>query len=215
MTVAAKICGINSATAAEAAVAGGAAFTGFIFYPPSPRNVTPAEAAVLARAIPASVRRVGVVVDPSDADLDALLGDVPLDILQLHGDEAPERVDAVRARTGLAVMKAIRVGGAADLEALDAYEDAADWLLFDAKPPTGRRGALPGGNARAFDWELLHGRSWRRPWMLSGGLNPENVAEAVRVTGAAVVDVSSGVEDSPGVKSPARILAFLGATRSA
>ena len=214
MTVAAKICGVNSAAAAQAAVAAGAAFTGFIFYPRSPRNVTPAQAAALASAIPASVRRVGVVVDPSDADLDALLTAVPLEMLQLHGAESPERVEAVRARTGLAVMKVIRVAGPSDLEALAAFEDAADWLLFDAKPPTSDASALPGGNALAFDWALLRGRVWRRPWMLSGGLNPENVAEAVQATGAAVVDVSSGVEDSPGVKNPARIRAFLGTTRS-
>lgn len=214
MPVATKICGVNSAAAAEAAVDGGAAFVGFIFYPPSPRYVTPDQVAKLAAPIPAAVGRVGVFVDPADADLDATAQAAPLTMVQLHGSEDAARVAAIRARTQLPVMKAIRVSGADDLAQVPAFEKVADWLLFDAKPPKSMASALPGGNALAFDWELLRGHNGALPWMLSGGLTPENVAEAVRATGARTVDVSSGVEDAPGIKSPDKIRAFLDAARS-
>jgi phosphoribosylanthranilate isomerase len=157
---------------------------------------------------------VALMVDADDAALDALLEGFRPDLLQLHGKETPERVAAVRARTGLPVMKAIGVGEAADLEAAKPYETVADRLLFDAKPPK-RDGALPGGNAVSFDWTLLAGRRWARPWMLSGGLAPGNVAAAIRISGAAAVDVSSGVEDRPGHKSPRLIRRFLAAVRAA
>lgn len=204
----AKICGINSPAAAVAAAAGGAAHIGLVFYPPSPRAVAPEFAAELARLVPERVGRVGLFVDPTDDALEAVLSRVPLTLLQLHGRESPERVAAIKRRFGLPVMKAIGVAAPADLDTVAPYLGSADWLLFDAKPPSAP-GALPGGNARPFDWRMLSGRNWPLPWMLSGGLTAGTLAEAVRITGAPVVDVSSGVEDRPGVKNPDRIRAFL------
>jgi phosphoribosylanthranilate isomerase len=209
MAVAAKICGLNEAAAVAAAVAGGAGFVGFVFYPPSPRAVTPAAAAALAAAVPESVARVGLFVDPDDALLADTLAAVALDMVQLHGRETPARVAAIKARFALPAMKAVPVACAADLDAAAAYQEVADWLLFDAKPPAGMTGALPGGNALSFDWQLLAGRRWAKPWMLSGGLSADNLGEAVRISGARAVDVSSGVEDRPGLKNPAKIAAFL------
>ncbi len=211
MTIAAKICGVNSAQAAEAAVAGGAAFVGFVFFAPSPRNLTPAKAAELARLIPAPVQNVGVFVDPSDRDLEAVLSVVTLEMIQLHGSQTTARIQEIRRNTGLMVMKAIQVAEARDLEKALEFQEVADWLLFDAKPPKTMASALPGGNALAFDWTLLKGRNFLRPWMLSGGLTPENVVQAAGAAGADMVDVSSGVEVTPGVKSPDKILAFLAA----
>lgn len=213
MTVRAKICGLKTEDAVAAAVAGGAAFVGFNFFPKSPRAVTPEQAAALATLVPASVGKVGLFVDDADSRFDAVLGTAKLDLLQLHGAETPRRVAEIRARTGLPVMKAISVAGSDDIAAAGAYVEAADWLMFDAKPPKDMAGALPGGNALAFDWTLIAGRRWPSPWMLAGGLTPDNLAEAVRVSGAAYVDVSSGVEDAPGRKSPVRIAAFLEAAR--
>jgi phosphoribosylanthranilate isomerase len=204
----AKICGINNPAAAVAAAAGGAAYIGLVFYPPSPRSLSPAQAAELASLVPDRVGRVGLFVDVDDTLLEAVLTQVPLTMLQLHGKETPERVQAIKRRFGLPVMKAVGIGTAQDLDSARAYFDAADWLLFDAKPPK-QPGALPGGNAAPFDWTVLSGRTWPLPWMLSGGLAVTNVAEAVRLTGASVVDVSSGVEDRYGVKNPDRIRAFL------
>ncbi len=204
----AKICGVNTTAAAAAAVAGGAAFLGFVFYPPSPRALTIEAAAGLAALVPAPIQRVGLFVDPQDAEIEAVLARVPLTLLQLHGGESPERLAAIRRRFTLPVMKAIGVAEPADLDAAARYLASADWLLFDAKPPR-EAGALPGGNARRFDWRMLAGRSWPVPWMLSGGLTAGTLVEAVQTTGAAAVDVSSGVEDRPGVKNPERIRAFL------
>ncbi len=161
----------------------------------------------MTAGVPAGVAKVGLVVDPDDAGLDALLAAVPLDMIQLHGREPPERVAEVKARAGLPVMKAVGVGTDADLPALDAFGRVADQLLVDAKPAPGSE--LPGGNGVAFDWRLIAGRRWNCPWMLAGGLTPENVAEAVRLTGARQVDVASGVESAPGVKDPDLIRAFL------
>ena len=209
MAVKAKICGLDSAAAVAAALAGGASHLGFVFYPPSPRAVTPAEAAALAGPVPAGIGRVGLFVDPTDDAVAAALAQLPLDLLQLHGSESPARLAALKARFGRPVMKAIKIGAAADVEQADAYLETADWLLFDARAPAQMVGALPGGNAVSFDWRWLAGRSWPLPWMLSGGLHAGNVGEAVRLSGARTVDVSSGVEDSPGRKSPARITAFL------
>lgn len=213
MSVAAKICGLKSPDALDAAVAGGAAFLGFVFYPASPRAVTPQVVAALVERVPAGVRKVGVFVDPDDATLAATLGAARLDMLQLHGAETPARVRAIKARFGRPVVKAIPVASAPDLAAADAYLEAADWLMFDARPPRDRAGALPGGNALAFDWDLIAGRRWTLPWFLSGGLTAETVAEAVRITGAQFVDVSSGVESAKGVKDPAKIAAFLAAVK--
>ncbi|HEX6103010.1 MAG TPA: phosphoribosylanthranilate isomerase [Alphaproteobacteria bacterium] len=204
----AKICGINSPAAAVAAAAGGAAYIGLVFYPPSPRSVTPETAAQLAALVPERVGRVGLFVDPTDDELQSVLSRVPLTMLQLHGRESPARVAEIKRRFGLPVMKAIGVAAPEDRDAAASFLGVADWLLFDAKPPKDP-GALPGGNARPFDWRILAGRSWPLPWMLSGGLTANSLADAVRITGAPVVDVSSGVEDRPGVKNPDRIRAFL------
>ncbi len=211
MPVQAKICGVNSAAAIDAAVAGGATFVGFMFVQKSPRFVATPDAAKLAGRAE-SAQRVGVFVDPTDPQLERVLAQVPIEVIQLHGAETPQRVETIRTRTGRPVMKAIAIGDAADVAAAKAYEDVADWLLFDAKPPTS--GSLPGGNATSFDWKLLTGSIWRKPWMLSGGLTAANVAHAVKVSGAAAVDVSSGVEDKPGHKTPERIAEFLKTVRA-
>ena len=213
MAIQVKICGINSRPALAAAIEGGAAFIGLVFYPPSPRCVDLDQAAALAAAVPDGVVRTGLLVDADDAAIAAILKRVPLDMLQLHGGESPARLRDIRARFGRPVMKVVKVAGAEDVAAADAYGGAADRLLFDAKPPKGMLGALPGGNAVSFDWHLLAGRRWPLPWMLSGGLTAGNVAEAAAVSGAPAVDVSSGVEDRPGVKNPEKIRAFLKAAR--
>lgn len=204
-----KICGLSRPADVEAALAAGAGYLGFVFFPRSPRAVTPARAAALAGEVPVGRARVGLFVDPDDAMLDAVLSEVPLDILQLHGRESPARVAEVRARTGLPVMKAVGVAAPEDMAALWDHGLVADLLLVDAKPAPGA--ALPGGNGLAFDWRLLVGRRLLKPWFLAGGLNPGNVAEAVRLTGAPGVDVSSGVESAPGIKDAALIRAFCGA----
>ncbi len=209
MTVRAKICGLNDARGVQAAVDAGAAFVGFNFYPPSPRAVTPEQAAVLAELVPGHVGKVGLFVDAGDAAIDAALDTARLDMLQLHGAETPGRAAALRARPGRQVMKAIKIAGPADLEQAAAFYDSVDWLLFDARAPADMKGALPGGNALAFDWNLLKDREFPLPWMLAGGLDAGNAEEAVRLSGARVVDTSSGVEDRPGVKSTAKIRHFL------
>jgi len=215
MTVQVKICGISTPEAMTAALEGGAAFVGLVFYPPSPRAVTPAQAAALAALVPDDVVTTGLLVDADDATIEGILKEVPLDLLQLHGSESPERVAAVKARFGLPVMKVVKLRQPGDLEVVGPYLGVADRLLFDAKPPAELKGALPGGNALAFDWTLLAGTTWALPWMLAGGLTPENVARAIAVSGAPAVDVSSGVEDKPGVKNPSKIKAFLDAARGA
>jgi phosphoribosylanthranilate isomerase len=176
--------------------------------------VTVDQAAALAALVPDGIVKVGLVVDMDDGALAGILGRVPLDLLQLHGGETPERVRHIKATTGLPVMKAIKVADEADVAGAEPYLDAADRLLFDAKAPADMAAALPGGNALAFDWKLLGKRSWPIPWMLSGGLQAQNVAEAVRISGAMAVDVSSGVESAPGVKDGARIAAFLAAAKA-
>lgn len=210
-----KICGINAPEALDAVAAGGADFAGFNFYPPSPRFVTPAQAGALIARAPKTLGKVGLFVDPDDATLERTLAAAKLDMLQVQGQEAPERVAAIRARFGLPVMKAIKVAAAADLDAASAFAAVADWLLFDGVPPKDRKGALPGGNAARIDWTLFKGRRFARPWMLAGGLDPSNVAEAVRATGALCVDVSSGVESAPGRKDPGKIRAFIAAAKTA
>jgi phosphoribosylanthranilate isomerase len=209
MAIEVKICGVNSADALAAAVEGGAALVGFNFYRKSPRFLTHDAAAALARTVPRPIVRVAVIVDLDNEAIAALLAAVPLDMLQLHGKEDPARAAAIRARFRKPVMKAIAVARADDLEAAGQFLPVVDRLLLDAKPPPAMKDALPGGNAIAFDWKLLAGRDWAKPWMLSGGLTPENLADAVRISGARRVDVASGVEDRPGVKSPAKIKAFL------
>ncbi len=208
-----KICGLRSRGEVHAAVQAGADYVGMVFFPPSPRNVSFADARWIAEAVPAGVTKVALTVDADDAALDELLEAVPVDMLQLHGRETPERVSEVRERFGLPVMKALALSDESDLEWLDAYTWVADQLLIDARPPDGAE--RPGGNGIAFDWRLIRNRHWSRPWMLAGGLTPENVGEAVRLTGAEQVDVSSGVEARPGYKDPVRVGAFVRAALSA
>lgn len=211
MTVTAKICGINDPVAMRTAVEAGASHVGLVFYPPSPRAVTPDDAAPLAEMADGKAMRTGLFVDPDDDLIDATLARVSLDLLQLHGGESPDRVRDLKGRTGRSIMKVIRVGAPDDVRKARDYLDVADWLMFDALPPKSLKNALPGGNAVAFDWTLLSGREWPLPWMLAGGLTADNVADAVRQSGARVVDISSGVEDAPGSKNPDRIRAFLAA----
>ncbi len=205
-----KICGLTAPDHVRAAADAGARYVGFVFFPKSPRHLKVEVAAELAHLVPVGIAKVALTVNASDEELDRILSAVPLDMLQLHGKESPDRVAEVRERFGLPVMKAIGIAEPEDLAAIDLYSEVADQLLIDAKPP--RNSELPGGNGLAFDWRLLAGRKyWRRPWMLAGGLTPENVSEAVRMTGARQVDVSSGVESAPGVKDPALIGAFIDA----
>lgn len=206
-----KICGITRLADLAAVAEAGARYAGFVFFPRSPRHLSVEAAAALATEAPLGVARVGLFVNPDDAALDAVLERVPLDIIQLHGAETPARVAEVKARSGLPVMKAVGVAAPADLDALWDYGLAADLLLVDAKAPPDA--ALPGGNGLSFDWRLLAGRRLLKPWMLAGGLTPENVAEAVRLTGAPMVDVSSGVEAAPGQKDPVRIRDFVTAAQ--
>ena len=207
MSLRVKICGLRTPEALAAAASAGAAYVGFVSFPRSPRHLDAAGIAALAPLTPPGICKVLLCVNASDAALDAVLEAAPLDMLQLHGAESPERVAELRARYGLPVMKAVGVADESDLPALAEHARAADQLLVDAKPPkTGA--ALPGGNGIAFDWRLLQGRRWGLPWMLAGGLTPANVTEAARLTGATQVDVSSGVESAPGVKDLDRIAAF-------
>lgn len=211
--VAVKICGLTSPQAVSDAVTAGARYLGFVFFPRSPRHLDIATAAEIVASVPIGIAKVALTVDADDPALDALLATVPIDMLQLHGHETPARVAEVKARFGLPVMKAVGVADRTDLAMLGRYMEVADQILVDAKPPKGAD--LPGGNGLAFDWRLIEGREWKKPWMLAGGLTPENVADAVRLTGARQVDVSSGVESAPGVKDPARIKAFIQAAQHA
>lgn len=212
-----KICGLTSAADLHAAAEAGAAYFGFVFYPPSPRALTVANAAPLTAAAPPERCVVGLFVDPDDAFLAETLAGARIDMIQLHGRESPARVSEIRARFGRPVMKAVAIAAAEDLARLAEYEGAADQLLVDAKPPKRPEdsfagAALPGGNGLSFDWRLIAGRRWRAPWMLAGGLTAETVGAAVALTGARQVDVSSGVETAPGVKSADKIRAFVAAT---
>jgi phosphoribosylanthranilate isomerase len=185
-----------------------------VFYPPSPRDLTPEQAASLVAGVAPGITRVGVFVDPDDAMLEQVLAKVPLDLLQFHGSETPERLGEIKERYRRKMMKAIKVASEIDLQAAKLYFGVADWLMFDAKPPKDFQNALPGGNALAFAWQLLRQRSWPLPWMLSGGLTIDNLAEAIKISRAEVVDVSSGVESRPGVKDPAKVRAFLALARA-
>lgn len=206
-----KICGLKTQADVAAVAAAGAAYAGFVFFPKSPRNLTIAEARELTLAAPVGLAKVALVVDADDALLDAITEAMPLDMLQLHGHETPDRVAEVRARYGLPVMKAVGVADEGDLAAVFDYSLVADQILVDAKPP--KTADLPGGNGLSFDWQLVAQRRWLRPWMLAGGLTPANVAEAIRLTNARQVDVSSGVESAPGLKDPGRITAFVKAAQ--
>jgi len=202
-----KLCGLTKSEHVQVAAASGAAYIGLVFFEKSPRHLEIAQAAQLAASAPVGLCKVALTVNADNVLLDALASDVPLDMLQLHGTESPERVAEIKARYGLPVMKAVGVSDKEDLAALDTYARVADQLLVDAKPP--RNAELPGGNGLSFDWRLIAGRRWPVPWMLAGGLTPANVAEAIRMTGARQVDVSSGIESSPGVKDSALMRAFV------
>lgn len=207
MTTSVKICGLTATDDVVAVAAAGARYAGLVFFAKSPRHLEIDQARTLALEIPEGVAKVALTVNADDATLDAITAQVPLDMLQLHGKESVERVQEVRARYGLPVMKAIGIADEADLAQISTYTQVADQLLIDAKPP--KHADLPGGNGLAFDWRLLAGRRWATPWMLAGGLNPENVAEAIHLTGATQVDVSSGVESAPGVKNAKKIADFV------
>jgi phosphoribosylanthranilate isomerase len=212
MAVAVKICGLNDLAATTAAVEGGARYLGFVFYPPSPRAVTPELAADLAAMAPGDRTLVGVFVDPDDALLDRVLEQVPLHALQLHGAETPERVRAIRARSGRIVIKALAVAEPEDLAAVPDHAEVTDMILFDARAPK-EPGRLPGGNGLAFDWRLLQDVRLGRPWLLSGGLSFANLEAAITLCRPAAVDVSSGVERRPGQKDPNKIRQFLDLAR--
>ena len=206
-----KICGLRDSAHVRAAVRSGAAYLGFNFLEKSPRYVNISEASELADAVPPGVARVALVVDADDAMLDALFEGMGLDMFQLHGNESPDRVAEIRTRYGLPVMKAVGIRSEADLAGLEEYGRVADQLLVDAKPTGGA--VLPGGNGIAFDWRLIAGRRWPVPWLLAGGLTPQNVGEAIRLTGARQVDVSSGVETAPGMKDEQLIADFVRAAQ--
>lgn len=207
MVQAVKICGLTRETDVDAAVDAGANLVGFVFFPPSPRSISVARAAELTKRVPKDVIKVALSVDADDALLADITANAGIDMMQFHGSEPPQRVAEARARYGLPMMKALAIAGAEDVDRARRYEAVADWLMFDAKPP--RSATRPGGNALAFDWQLVAGESWEKPWLLAGGLTPENVREAVRVSGAAALDVSSGVEDEPGIKNAGKIRQFI------
>ena len=209
MSIEVKICGLTDAAAVKAVVEGGAAMCGFVFFPASPRNLTPKEAAELTKGVPEGVIRVGLTVDADNALLAEIASVAKVDMVQLHGAETPARTNEVRERFGLPVIKVLAVQGPDDLTAAEAYQGVADRLMFDAKPH--EDASRPGGNARTFDWRVLKNQTFALPWLLAGGLTAENLTEAVKTSGAVAVDVSSGVEDAPGVKNVDKIRAFLAA----
>ena len=213
MSVEVKICGIRSANTLEAALGAGADYVGFVFFPKSPRNVSPGEASNLARLVKGRAKIVALLVDPADSLVDEVLNSVQPDILQLHGNETPARVVEIAHRSGLPVWKAISVERADDIATAAMYRLVGALPLFDAKPPKTLANALPGGNGLTFDWQLL--ANVQQPFVLSGGLTVETVADAISLTGAAIVDVSSGVENSPGEKDPERIREFIRRARAA
>jgi phosphoribosylanthranilate isomerase len=214
MTAMAKICGVSTPEAVRAAVDGGAAFLGFMFFARSPRNIAPEAAARLAPpARTRGVRIVAVAVDPADAEVDAIVAGLSPDLIQLHGHESPARVREIAARSGRPIIKVLHVAEAVDVDAAKAYEPVVEHLMFETKPP--KDAERPGGLGKPFDWTLLSGRRFARPWLLAGGLDPWNVNAAIAASGAPMVDVSSGVERGPGLKDPALITAFLDAVRRA
>ena len=213
MGVQAKICGVSTPEAVAAALAGRAAFLGFMFFDRSPRNIAPEAAARLSAPARGKVKITAVMVDPTDAEVDRVTASLAPDLIQLHGKETPSRARAVAERARAGVIKVLPVSEAADLVAAADYEGVAEHLMFETKPP--KDAERPGGLGKPFDWTLMAGRRFQRPWLLAGGLDPWNLAEAVRQSGAPIVDVSSGVERGAGLKDPALIEAFLQAARAA
>jgi phosphoribosylanthranilate isomerase len=213
MAIDVKICGLKTEAAVAAAAADGAAYVGFVFYPASPRAISPSRAAELGRDLSRIVVRCGLFVDADLVTITETVARANLGVVQLHGAETPSQAAEIRARTGVRVMKALGIAKPSDLDHAGVWANAVDMLLLDAKPPA-RPAALPGGNGVPFDWRLLQGFELPMPWMLSGGLTEANLAAAVACTGAGSVDVSSGVETAPGVKDPALIREFLQRARS-
>lgn len=211
MSTKVKICGLKTEAALDAALAAGADYVGLVFFPPSPRAVSPKAAKALADRARGRAKIVALMVDPDDALIEAVVAEVAPDLIQLHGHETPERVAEIRARWGTPVMKALPVETAEDVRAASRYRQAANLVLFDARAPADS--TRPGGNGAPFDWGALLGVEDKATFMLSGGLTPDNVAEAIRLTGAPIVDVSSGVESRPGEKDPALIRRFLRAAK--
>jgi len=206
-----KICGLTTAVSVAAACNAGASYVGFVFFAKSPRNISIPQARDLALDVPVGVCKVALTVNATNAELTAILDAVPIDMLQLHGSETPARVAEVKTLFGLPVIKAVGVADASDIPAINLYARVADQLLIDAKPP--KNADLPGGNGLSFDWRLIADRKWAVPWMLAGGLNPENVAQAKLLTGASQVDVSSGVESAPSIKDNDKIAEFIRAAK--
>ncbi len=200
MVVQVKICGIKTPDTLKAAINSGARFIGFVFYPPSPRNIDIDTAKELALTLPTGVRSVGLFVDPTDEELSNVLGYAPIDIIQLHGSESLERVTQIKQKYALPIIKAFPVNNIKDIEKSKPYENIVDWLLFDSKT---------GGSGQSFDWSLLKGFEFSKPWMLSGGLTPENIGQAIEILSPNAVDVSSGVESSRGVKCPSKVEEFI------
>jgi phosphoribosylanthranilate isomerase len=215
MPVEVKICGLSTGDTVEAAIAAGTAMIGLMFFPKSPRNVSLERARALADQARGRAKIVAVTVDASDELIDDIAATVEPDLFQAHGGEPPERIRSIMARTGRPVIKAVKIGSPDDLAAAFPYDGSASLIMYDAKLPPSAGNGLPGGNGVPFDWSLLSGRGSRRAFILSGGLSPDNVVEAIRVTGAPVVDVSSGVERAPGAKDPDLIRKFIEAARSA
>lgn len=213
LSVEVKICGLDRLETVDAAVNAGARMLGFVFYPPSPRNLTSNEASSLTNRVPAGASRVGLFVNPTNENIEKILNKNELDLLQLHGEETPERVSEIKKITKLGVIKVLKISSVKDLKNIPIYESVSDWLMFDALPPKDMKRALPGGNALSFDWNILKDAEIARPWILAGGLNIKNVKEAVQTSGAKVVDVSSGVEEMPSIKSVKLIHAFINAAQ--
>lgn len=208
-----KICGISTPDAMTAAIENGARYVGLVFYPKSPRHVDWEVAGYLSRYVPTTVRSVGLFVDPSDEELERTISSVQLDMIQLHGSESPERVVEIKSKFGLQITKALPIANKTDLDSVKGYEVSADMMLFDAKPTP--EDDLPGGNGLPFDWAVLEGYQGKKPWFLAGGLNPDNIAEAITLLNPPAVDVSSGVESDLGIKDADKISAFLNAVKCA
>lgn len=207
-----KICGIKTPEILSVTAGAGARFAGFVFVPESPRYIHPEQARLLSRQLPTGLRSVGLFMNPTDENLSHILGVVSLDFIQLHGDESPARVQAIKSRFQLPVIKAFAISAATDLDQVAAYVTVIDWILFDAKAPASSN--IAGGNGIAFDWTILKGKTFAKPWMLSGGLTPDNVAEALSILKPDAVDVSSGVESTRGVKDAQKIRDFIAAVKT-
>ncbi len=207
-----KICGIKTPEALKAATENGARFVGFVFFPPSPRYVSIDTAKELSLMLPTGVRSVGLFVNPTDDQLDNVLGRVQIDMIQLHGDESPARISEIKHKYAMPIIKALPISTADDIDAIDEYETLVDWLLFDAKPPANADN--PGGLGEVFDWHILKEEKFSKPWMLSGGLTPDNVSDALSILSPNAVDISSGVESARGIKDDNKIKAFLAAVKA-